>query len=137
MPDRFDVVAVGVAHESAEISGVILRPQSWRVLGAPPACGGRLGPQPDRGVVEGAHRGVIGGLERDVDFPIWAHARAIGDPEIRLAVPALTDRHAAIHLSGETENPQHGVVERLGSRVVGAVDAYVINHAIDPGTTDR
>src|ERR1700740_675873 len=87
--DRFDAGADGVAHERTEVTGVIFRPQ--------PRGMQRLGTQPHRGVVEGTDRAFVGGLEGEMDFPVWSHGGAVGDPERRLAVPPVADGPAEIH----------------------------------------
>jgi hypothetical protein len=84
--------------------------------------------------VESAHRVFVGGLEREMVFPIGSHAGAVGDPKCRFAIAAVPDGPAEIHLSRESEHTQHSVVERLGFRVVGAVDPDVVDHGKDPGT---
>ena len=78
--DGLDVVAVGVAHEAAEVALVVLRPQPGLVQ--------RLGAELERGGVPAAHGvGAVGG-EADVDLAVGAGCRvAAGDPEVGLSVP--------------------------------------------------
>ena len=52
MADGFDIVAVRVPDEGGEVALALLRPQPRRVQ--------RLGAQLDRGVVERAHRVIVG-----------------------------------------------------------------------------
>ncbi|OBJ54008.1 hypothetical protein A9W94_22250 [Mycobacterium asiaticum] len=59
VPDRLDVVAVGVAYEGTEVTRVVFRPEPWRMQ--------RLGAEADGRIVEGAHLVLTGGLERDMD----------------------------------------------------------------------
>jgi hypothetical protein len=62
-----------------------------------------------------------------MDLPIGIRpgpvTHTVGDPKIRLAVAAVADRHAEIQLPRVTKYSQHGVVELLGFRIVGAVDS--------------
>jgi hypothetical protein len=47
---------------------------------------------------------------------------------VRLAVASVPDGLVEIRLPRKAPNRQNGVVERLGFRVIGAVNTYVVNH---------
>ncbi len=125
MKDGFDVVAVGVADERAEVSGVVLGPD--------PRCVQRLRPELQRSVVEGLHVVGAGGLEREVDHGTRRSAGAVLEPEVGLAVPPEADCGADVHLSRVAQNREHPVVELLGLLVVSADDSKVIDHVLNPG----
>src|ERR1700730_4956660 len=127
VPDRLDVIAVRVAHERTEVTGVIFGPL--------PRLMQRLGAPFHRRPVEGAHRVFVGGLAGQVHLPGGSHARPIRDPERCLAVTAVPDGPAEIHLPREPEHSQHAVVKILRFREIGAIDSEVVDHGKDPGTT--
>ena len=111
MEDGFDVVAVGVAHERAEVAGVVLRPQPRRVQ--------RLGARFQRGVVEGLHGVDVWGLEREVHLTVGPGRVTgvhVGDPEVGLAVVAVADGDLVVQLPGVSEHTEDLVVEGLGPR---------------------
>ena len=128
MKHSLDVVAVGVADERAEVSGVVLGPQPGRVQ--------RFGAEFDRGVVERAHGALVGRLERDVDLAVGAEVR-VGDPEVGLTVLAVADRDAEVHLPCEAQHAEHPVVELLGLTEIAAVDAQVVYHGAHPDIYSR
>src|SRR5262245_27005863 len=118
--DRFDVVAVGIAHERAVVVRVVLGPHPRLVQ--------HFGPGGHRGVEEGAHRGPIGRLEGDVGLAEALAGLAGADPEIGLAAHAEADGLAEVHDAGAAEGCQHRVVEHGTGTDVGTLDGDVVQH---------
>jgi len=80
------------------------------------------------------------GLERDVVLAVRPRRVArthIGDPEIGLAVLAVSDGDLEVHLPGVAQHAEDIVVERLRSGPIRTVDSKVVNHGAHPGTERR
>jgi hypothetical protein len=93
MPDRLDVVAVGIAYESTEVPGVVFRPQ--------PRLMQRLRTQPHRRLIRPAHGVFIGGRKRQVNLSIGSGCGAccgVRNPERRLAVAPIPNGLTEIQL---------------------------------------
>jgi hypothetical protein len=123
--DGLEVIAVGVNHEGGVIGGVVFDAEPGSAVIA--AAGGK------GGGVEGAHRGLVGGGEGDMDR---AGGGAMGgDPEEGLAVGAVADalRFALVreaHDPADAERCQRSVVE--GERALQIRNGYadVVEHDV-------
>ena len=115
---RLDVVAVGVADESAEVARVVLRPTRG-------AC--RLSSPGQGGLVEGGHRLSARGAEGEVALPVGDRVGRRTDPEHRV-LGAVAHRGPDIHQDAVTKRFEHSVVEAAGGGEVVHLDAEVIDH---------
>src|SRR3954454_5516092 len=110
---RFDVVAVGVAYEDTEISGVVFGPharfvQHFRTERA--CCFLKL----DHGLARRRR-------ERNVTFAEAVARSERSDPEAR-ELDAVSDHFPEVENSSGTNAREHGVVEPSAGVDVGALD---------------
>ena len=87
--DGLDVVAIGIAHERAVVTRVVLGPEPRLVQHLRAAC--------DGSVEEGAHRGAVGRDERNVRFAESVAGGTRADPEVGLGRHAEPDDVSEIH----------------------------------------
>src|SRR5689334_7561560 len=122
MPDRLEVVAVGIERERAVVAARVLRTEAGRTVVAP--AGG------ERGGVERVDLLARRGAEGDVRGA--PGAIAIGDREVVRAV-VVAERDLALGLAprpsfGEAEGRQRLRVEAPAAREVGHRDGDVVEH---------
>ena len=120
--DGFDVVAVGVADEGAEVVLVVLGPDARLVQ--------HLGAVGDGGVEERLHGSPVGGGEGEVRLAEAVAGLLGADPEVR-ELGAVADRLAEVEDPLAAERGEHGVVEGRGGGEVGTLDGDVIEHVPD------
>jgi len=121
---RLDVVAVGVAHERAEVVLVVLGPHARLVKHLGAAALGSL--------EERHHRIAARRLEGDVRLAEPLTGVEVTDPEVRLAGRPVADRHPEVHDARDAERLQDLVVEPGAGLHVGALNPHVIEHGRHP-----
>lgn len=127
MTYRFHVVAIGIANESGEVRGVVLREQPRRVED--------LRPHRDGPVMKTHDLGSIGGCECHVNFTYAAASWGKTDRELHQGLslgPVRAHATAEADLLTEGRNPrvtqclEHRVVERAAGFKVSDLDRHVI-----------
>lgn len=127
MADRFDVVAVGVAHEGAVVVGVVLRPHPSSVQHLSAASNG--------GVEERPYRSSIRSAKRYVALAETLAGLPGTEPEVGKRRHAEADEFIVAHNALSAEGGEHGVVERGTRGDITALDREMVehDHTIAPG----